>query len=61
MWSDAQARLWASIESVRALIESSSLQTLLDAPYGIGDLFCRFTHMAYHGGQITKFREFMGW
>ena len=26
-------------------------------PYGLGDLLCRFIHVAYHIGQITKLRE----
>ena len=38
-------------------LETNSLDALAGSPYGLGDLFCRFIHNAYHIGQITKLRE----
>jgi hypothetical protein len=58
-WEAAQKRLWESLASVRSTIEHTSLDHIRSSPFGLGDLFCRFTHNAYHLGQITKMREFM--
>ena len=53
-------RLWNSLDSVREMIESTSLEAIEQGPYGAGDLLCRFIHNGYHLGQITKMRECMG-
>jgi hypothetical protein len=58
-WEAAQQRLWDALEALRAYIEANSLEALTVPPYGLGDLFCRFIHNAYHIGQITKMREMM--
>ena len=46
--------------ALRALLETTPISKLEEAPYGLGDLFCRFIHNAYHIGQITKLRECKG-
>src|SRR5262249_46008371 len=60
-WEDAQRRLWESLAAVRAHIEETPLAAQLDfgnVGYShLADLLCRFTHTAYHIGQITKLRE----
>jgi hypothetical protein len=56
-WEAAQRRLWDALAALRAYIETHSLDELAGSPYGLGDLFCRFIHNAYHIGQITKMRE----
>ena len=59
-WREAKQRLWNSLDSVREMIESTSLEAIEQGPYGAGDLLCRFIHNGYHLGQITKMRECMG-
>ncbi len=59
-WAAAKQRLMKSYESVQQLIANSPLDKLQSAPYGIGDLLCRFTHSGYHLGQISKIRELKG-
>ncbi len=56
-WEGAKKRLWDSLALVRSTVESVPFEKLTGPPYGLPDLFCRFTHMAYHIGQITKLRE----
>jgi hypothetical protein len=56
-FEQAKARLWASLDSVRLTIADSPVSLLAAAPYGIADLICRFTHIGYHLGQITKLRQ----
>jgi len=56
-WETAKRRLWDSLELVKGLIEHTPIETIDSRAYGLGDLFCRFNHMAYHVGQITKMRE----
>lgn len=56
-WLEAKSRLRRSLNDLKAFIEASSLEELDRGPYGIADLLCRFTHIAYHLGQITKMRE----
>src|SRR6266852_3329081 len=56
-WEAAQRRLWDALAALHASIETNSLDALAGSPYGLGDLFCRFIHNAYHIGQITKMRE----
>ncbi len=58
-FENSKRRLWDALGSVREMIETSTLDQLQAGPYGLGDLFCRFTHNAYHLGQITKMRECM--
>jgi len=60
-WEDAQDKLWASIESVKNLIEKVPFEKIESSPYGFPDLLCRFTHLAYHIGQIVKIRECQEW
>lgn len=56
-WEVAQRRLTDSLAAVRETIESTPLEGLLNAPWGIADLLCRYIHNGYHIGQITKLRE----
>ena len=56
-WEQAQQRLWDALAALQAYMETNSLDALAGSPYGLGDLFCRFIHNAYHIGQITKMRE----
>ena len=62
-WASTQARLWKSLDTLCDEIGSVSMSTLLDRPWPDGsvldDLMCRFTHNAYHIGQLTKLRECM--
>ena len=62
-WADAQSRLWRSLDVLRAEMQTVSMAVLMEEPWEDGsvlaDLFCRFTHNAYHIGQITKMRECM--
>jgi hypothetical protein len=60
-WAAAQSDLWASVVALTALVDSVPLEKVRSSPYGFGDLLCRFTHMAYHCGQIVKLREIKGW
>lgn len=60
-WEASKQRLWQSLTTLRTHIETTPIAALLD--YGtvgyshLDDLFCRFIHIAYHIGQITKMRE----
>lgn len=56
-WKAAKSRLWSSLELVKSTIETAPFERLIGPPYGLPDLLCRFTHMGYHLGQITKLRE----
>lgn len=60
-WEAGQKRLWESLSDLRVRIEEMPLPALLDlgdVGYSIlSDMLCRFTHNAYHIGQITKLRE----
>jgi len=56
-WEAAKNRLQASLASVKTMIAEMPLSTIQASPWGIGDLLCRFTHVAYHLGQITRIRE----
>jgi hypothetical protein len=56
-WDAAKTRLWDSLNLMRTTVETVPFEKLTGPPYGLPDLFCRFTHMAYHIGQITKLRE----
>ncbi len=60
-WDGAKAELWDSIAALKGLIESGAMEKIKESPYGFADLLCRFTHMAYHSGQIVKIRECQGW
>lgn len=55
-WESAKGRLRDSLALVRRLIETEPMAKLAGPPYGLADLLCRFTHTAYHIGQITKMR-----
>jgi len=55
-WAQSKQRLLNSLDLIHAEIEST-LPEGLQGPYGLADLFCRFNHIAYHIGQITKMRE----
>lgn len=61
VWEASKRRLWDSIERLRDLVENAPIEKIRSSYYGMGDFLCRFLHMAYHGGQITKLRECMGW
>ena len=52
-WEASKVRLWKSLGDVRRMIEDVSLATINASPYELGDLLCRFSHNAYHIGQIT--------
>jgi hypothetical protein len=56
-WITAQQRLWNSLTNLEDYLRSHTVDELAAGPYGLGDLFCRFIHLAYHLGQITKMRE----
>lgn len=60
-WADTQERLWNALTAFRTLIETTPPGAMLDegqVGYSqFADLLCRFTHNAYHIGQITKLRE----
>ncbi len=60
-WEEAERRLWESLAALRAHIETTSLDAMLDygnAGYShLADLLCRLIHNAYHIGQITKLRD----
>ncbi len=60
-WEVSKARLWKSIQGLANLIETVSFDLVRASPFGFGDLVCRFSHMAYHSGQIVKLRECQGW
>lgn len=56
-WEAAKQRLWSSLDLVKSMLETVPIDKINASPYGLGDLFCRFTHNAYHIGQITKLTE----
>jgi len=56
-WKSAQNRLWVSLDSVRKMLETTSMEAIRQSPYGLADLLVRFSHNAYHIGQIVKIRE----
>ncbi len=60
-WKADVERLQTALTGLRTLLETAPLAELLDmgnAKYSqLSDLMCRFTHNAYHIGQITKLRE----
>jgi hypothetical protein len=56
-WKLAQDRLWRSLDRIREMLETTSIAQIQASPYGLPDLLCRFTHIAYHIGQITKLKE----
>src|SRR4029078_296164 len=56
-WELDKKRLVDSIESIRSMIQSTPLDDLQAAPYGLGDLLCRMTHLGDHLGHIGKLRE----
>lgn len=60
-WEAAKSRLWHSIEALGNLIDNVPFDKIRSSPYGFGDFTCRFTHLAYHIGQIVKIRECNGW
>lgn len=60
-WSKAKERLFESVATLTKFIETVSFDKIQASPYGFPDLMCRFTHMAYHIGQIVKIRECQGW
>lgn len=60
-WEAGKAEFWASTERLKHLIQTESLEAIRASPYSFADLACRFTHMAYHIGQIVKIRECQGW
>lgn len=59
-WEAAKKRLWDSLDSVRTMLEMTPYSVIEASPWGLGDLLCRFSHNAYHLGQITKLRELRG-
>lgn len=59
-WEAAKQRLRDSLDSVHRLIETVPFEKIDQSPYGLPDLMCRFNHVAYHLGQITKIRECRG-
>lgn len=59
-WEAAKHRLAASLTDIRAYMEAHTLDELAAGPYGLADLLCRFTHVAYHLGQIVRLRELRG-
>ena len=59
-WEVGKARLWASLDSLKNLLETAPFEKIRSSPYGFPDLVCRFTHIAYHIGQIVKIREIQG-
>lgn len=60
-WEDAKRRLWDAMNAMRGYITTTPIAAMLDqgaVGYSqLDDLLCRFTHNAYHIGQITKLRE----
>lgn len=60
-WEAAKARLLASLDGVKNLIQTAPFEKIQSSPYGFPDLACRCLHMAYHIGQIVKIREIQGW
>lgn len=56
-WEQAKKRLWDSLALVKTTIETAPMEKILGMHYGLGDLFCRFNHIAYHVGQITELKE----
>jgi hypothetical protein len=58
-WEASKQRLTDSLESVRKMIEATSIEKIQASTYGLPDLLCRITHNGYHLGQITKIRECM--
>ncbi|MCW5936793.1 MAG: DinB family protein [Fimbriimonadaceae bacterium] len=61
-WGEAKARLVESVRALGEMIERTPLAQIQASPYGLADLLCRYTHMGYHLGQITKMRVWPdGW
>jgi hypothetical protein len=58
-WAAAQARLRDSLDSIRQILETTPMSAIRESPFGVADLLCRFVHIGYHIGQITKLRECM--
>lgn len=58
-WNEAKSRLWKSLQSIADALRDSTLDELNGGPYGLPDLLCRFFHVAYHLGQISKQREIL--
>jgi hypothetical protein len=62
-WKADQQRLWNALAALQTHIAETPIAAMLDqgqAGYSqLADLLCRFTHNAYHIGQITKLREWM--
>jgi len=56
-WESDVSRLDASLAILKRLAEETPLQEIAQGPYGVPDLVCRYLHVAYHIGQITKLRE----
>lgn len=60
-WETAKAGLWDALARLRADLEATPLADQLDhGTWGysqLADLLCRFSHNAYHIGQITKLRQ----
>lgn len=60
-WQDTKGWLLDALAALRVHIETTTLAELLDCGsvgYSqLADLLCRFSHNAYHIGQITKLRE----
>jgi hypothetical protein len=46
-----------SLEAVADALRSMPMERILGLHYGLADLLCRYTHVGYHIGQITKLRE----
>lgn len=61
-WAQSQQRLWDSLTALRAQIAATSSADLLARREKWGslldDVLCRYIHIGYHIGQITKIREF---
>jgi len=60
-WSATKVRFWASLDALGVYVRTTPLEQMSAAPYGLGDLVCRFIHLAYHAGQVEKLRQVKGW
>jgi hypothetical protein len=58
-WNQAKDRLRVSIDDLHHVIQSAPFEKILNSPYGLADLLCRYIHIGYHLGQITKMREWL--
>ncbi len=56
-WERDKQRLRDSLEAVRAMVADGPMSAIEASPYGLPDLLCRYIHVGYHIGQITKLRE----